>query len=132
MIWLLLVGDFGQYWVHRIQHAHLITEELSKSTSPARLHIDNIDGIDAFLQSALLVPVSSIVVRPHPVPYYECIVLRESENAVEHSGLQLARKLMSQGCDHPVNTTSRLMMEIKFGKGRMDKVKIHYGDNHHH
>ena len=38
---------------------------------------------------------------------------------------------MSQGSDHPVYTTSRLMMEIeiKFGKGRTDRVKIHYGDD---
>lgn len=90
---LLVVGDFGLYWGHRIQHTipflwercHSLHHKLDTPSPVSTLYIDE---FDAFLQAALPILVSSIVVRPHPIAYYVYIALRLSDNAVNHSGLK--------------------------------------------
>jgi sterol desaturase/sphingolipid hydroxylase (fatty acid hydroxylase superfamily) len=90
---LLLIGDFGLYWGHRIQHSvpflwkhcHSLHHTLDTPSPVSTLYID---GFDAFLQAALPILVSSLVVRPHPVSYYVYIALRLCDNAVNHCGLE--------------------------------------------
>lgn len=90
---LLVVGDFGLYWGHRIQHTvpflwercHSLHHQLDTPSPVSTLYIDE---FDAFLQAALPILVSAVVVRPHPVAYYVYIALRLSDNAVNHSGLK--------------------------------------------
>lgn len=90
---LLLVGDFGLYWGHRIQHMspflwknfHSFHHTLDTPSCVSTLYISE---IDAFLQAVLPILVSSLVVFPHPVTYYVYIALRLSDNAVNHSGLK--------------------------------------------
>jgi sterol desaturase/sphingolipid hydroxylase (fatty acid hydroxylase superfamily) len=90
---LLLVGDFFLYWGHRIQHTipflwercHSVHHRLDTPSPVSTLYIDD---IDAFLQAALPILISSLVVRPHPIAYYFYVALRLSDNAVNHSGLK--------------------------------------------
>lgn len=90
---LLLVGDFGLYWGHRIQHQipylwknfHSLHHTIDTPSCVSTLYINE---IDAFLQAVLPILVSSLVVRPHPITYYVYIALRLCDNAVNHSGLK--------------------------------------------
>jgi len=90
---LLLVGDFGLYWGHRVQHMvpflwknfHSLHHTLDTPSPVSTLYINE---VDAFLQAVLPILVSSLVVLPHPVTYYVYIALRLSDNAVNHSGLK--------------------------------------------
>ena len=68
-------------------NCHSLHHHLDHPSPVSTLHINNVDGIDAFLESAFPILVSSIVARPHLVPDYEYMVLRVSENAIKHSGL---------------------------------------------
>ena len=93
VVCLLVVGDFGLYWGHRIQHTvpylwenfHSVHHRLDTPSPVSTLYIDH---IDASLQAVLPILLSSLIVYPHPVSYYVYIALRLSDNAVNHSGLK--------------------------------------------
>ena len=93
VIALLVIGDFGLYWGHRIQHSnaflwkhcHSLHHQLDTPSPVSTLYID---GIDAFLQAALPILISILIVQPHPISSYIYIILRLSDNAVNHSGLK--------------------------------------------
>jgi sterol desaturase/sphingolipid hydroxylase (fatty acid hydroxylase superfamily) len=93
VIGLLLVGDFFLYWGHRIQHTvpylwenfHSVHHKLDTPTPVSTVYIHS---MDATLQATLPILISSLVVHPHPLCYYVYIILRLSDNAVNHSGLK--------------------------------------------
>jgi sterol desaturase/sphingolipid hydroxylase (fatty acid hydroxylase superfamily) len=105
-----LVGDFGLYWGHRIQHTipylweHVHSVHHAVQT-PTPLSTIYLHPIDATLQGSLPLLLAAVVVRPHPVMFYIYVFLRISENCMNHSGLQgpvvdfLTLKFLPFRCD---------------------------------
>lgn len=90
---LQLVGDFFLYWGHRIQHDipylwknyHSYHHTLDTPTPIGTIYIDS---VDATLQGALPLMLSTAIVQPHPLCAYIYTFLRLSENVLNHSGLE--------------------------------------------
>mmetsp|Transcript_20850 Transcript_20850/g.34939 ORF Transcript_20850/g.34939 Transcript_20850/m.34939 type:complete len:274 (-) Transcript_20850:420-1241(-) len=93
MVLLLLIGDLGLYWGHRIQHMvpylwenfHSLHHTIDTPTPASTIYIH---GVDATLQAALPIVIATTIVRPHPITYYAYVMLRLSDNAANHSGLK--------------------------------------------
>ena len=89
---LQLVGDFGLYWGHRVQHEvpvlwerfHRFHHQVLTPTPVTTLFIH---PVDATLQGGLPIVLSAAVVRPHPVVFWAYVWLRVAENVTNHSGL---------------------------------------------
>ena len=86
-----LVGDFGLYWGHRIQHTvprlwelHRIHHRLETPTPMSTIFIH---PVDATLQGGLPILLAAAAIRPHPILFYLYVWLRVAENVVNHSGL---------------------------------------------
>jgi sterol desaturase/sphingolipid hydroxylase (fatty acid hydroxylase superfamily) len=90
---LQLIGDFLLYWGHRIQHDipylwknfHSLHHTLDTPTPIGTIYIDS---VDATLQGALPLLLSTAIVRPHPLTAYAYTIWRLAENVVNHSGLE--------------------------------------------
>jgi sterol desaturase/sphingolipid hydroxylase (fatty acid hydroxylase superfamily) len=90
---LQLMGDFFLYWGHRIQHEipylwknfHSLHHTLDTPTPLGTIYIDS---IDATLQGAFPILLSTAILRPHPLSAYIYTFLRLAENVVNHSGLE--------------------------------------------
>ena len=87
-----LVGDFGLYWGHRVQHEseflwrrfHWYHHQLSTPSPAGTIFID---VNDATLQAGLPAIAAAALVRPHPALFALYVYLRIAENVVNHSGL---------------------------------------------
>ena len=89
---LQLIGDFGLYVGHRIQHEvpflwrnfHALHHSFKTPTPATTLYIDS---TDATLQAGLPIVLAAACVRPHPLTGNVYILLRIAENVCNHSGL---------------------------------------------
>jgi len=86
-----LVGDFGQYLGHRIQHEvpflwqfHAVHHSIF---TPTPLGTAYITFLDATFQATLPVLIAIVAVRAHPLAAYLHIVFRIGHNMANHSGL---------------------------------------------
>ena len=92
LVLMELIGDFGLYWGHRIQHEsewlwrnfHHKHHSIRTPTAATTIYID---PVDATLQAGLPVILSAAIVRPHPLVFNIYIALRIGENVLNHSGL---------------------------------------------
>ncbi|KAF6258410.1 fatty acid hydroxylase superfamily-domain-containing protein [Scenedesmus sp. NREL 46B-D3] len=88
---LSLVGDFGLYWGHRVQHESKFLWQLHSKhhaiDTPSPFSTLFIDPTDAALQGAIPFAVAALVVRPDPGVLYMYIAARIAENALNHSGI---------------------------------------------
>lgn len=93
VIALQVIGDFFLYWGHRIQHDipylwknfHSLHHTLDTPTPIGTIYIDS---VDATLQGALPILLSTAIVQPHPLCAYIYTFLRLAENVLNHSGLE--------------------------------------------
>lgn len=88
---LSLVGDFGLYWGHRVQHESKLLWRLHSKhhaiDTPSPFSTLFIHPTDAALQGAIPFAVAALVVRPDPGVLYIYIAARIAENALNHSGI---------------------------------------------
>eukprot|EP00882_Tetradesmus_deserticola_P006260 GHRQ01006588.1.p1 GENE.GHRQ01006588.1~~GHRQ01006588.1.p1 ORF type:complete len:296 (+),score=89.45 GHRQ01006588.1:766-1653(+) len=88
---LSLVGDFGLYWGHRVQHESKLLWRLHSKhhaiDTPSPFSTLFIDPTDAALQGAIPFAFAALVVRPAPGVLYLYIAARIAENALNHSGI---------------------------------------------
>jgi sterol desaturase/sphingolipid hydroxylase (fatty acid hydroxylase superfamily) len=88
-----LVGDFGLYWGHRIQHEseylweHFHSKHHSVGT-PSPVSTLYIDGVDATLQATLPLLLAAVAARAHPVSFIVYVYLRIAENTLNHCGME--------------------------------------------
>eukprot|EP00300_Choanocystis_sp_HF-7_P016873 c1955_g1_i2.p1 GENE.c1955_g1_i2~~c1955_g1_i2.p1 ORF type:complete len:282 (+),score=53.50 c1955_g1_i2:3-848(+) len=88
---LNIIGDFGLYWGHRIQHEvpylwkniHTFHHSIHTPSPVTTLYIH---PLDAFLQGSLPFIVAAIVVQPNPFVFSSYIAFRVMENVLNHSG----------------------------------------------
>ena len=92
LVLMELLGDFGLYWGHRVQHwspflwKHCHSKHHQMGT-PTPMTTVFIDSTDATLQAGLPIVLASALVRPHPLTYNLYVFLRIAENVLNHSGL---------------------------------------------
>ena len=92
LVLLELVGDYGLYWGHRIQHmvpylwkhCHSLHHRISTPTPASTVFIDS---TDATLQGGLPLILAAAVVRPHWLTFCAYVAVRIAENVCNHSGL---------------------------------------------
>jgi len=89
---LTVVGDFGLYWGHRIQHEFTSLWEKYHSIhhsveSPSPMSTGHIHSVDTTLQVGLPGLVAAILVQPHPLSYYLYSCTQTCEHVMNHSGL---------------------------------------------
>ncbi|CAE8611696.1 unnamed protein product [Polarella glacialis] len=89
---LYVIGDFGLYWGHRVQHEipalyqrHRVHHSIDTPTPLGALYIDR---IDVTLQVSLPILAAAVCVKPHPVAFYAYTFFRVAENVANHSGLR--------------------------------------------
>ncbi len=116
-ILMQLIGDLGLYLGHRIQHEIPFLWEFHKKhhtiDTPSVVSVAYIHPIDAFLQAALPIVITAIIIKPHPITYSIYIFSRIAENTINHSG---------------VNHWS---INILFMKFLPIKASIQHHDEHH-
>ena len=118
LVLLELIGDFGLYAGHRVQHEveflwrnfHSFHHQIGTPSPASTIYIDT---TDATLQAGLPVVLATAMVRPHPFTYNVYIGLRIAENVLNHSGLD----------DGVIN-----VLTLKFLPGR---AEIAHHDYHH-
>jgi len=89
---LELVGDFGLYVGHRIQHEIPFLwknyhKHHHKVLTPTPVTTLFIHPVDATLQGGLPIMGAAVMVRPHPMAFWVYVWLRIAENVTNHSGL---------------------------------------------
>ncbi len=92
LVALLVVGDFGLYVGHRVQHEseflwrnfHSLHHKLSTPSPIGTLYIHE---VDATLQGSLPMLLAGLVVRPHPLVFCLYVCIRLAENVINHSGI---------------------------------------------
>mmetsp|Transcript_20774 Transcript_20774/g.31455 ORF Transcript_20774/g.31455 Transcript_20774/m.31455 type:complete len:275 (+) Transcript_20774:201-1025(+) len=89
---MYVIGDFGLYWGHRVQHEvpylynrfHSVHHALHAPTAIGALYVDS---VDATLQASLPILAAALAVRPHPLAFYGYVAYRVAEHVLNHSGL---------------------------------------------
>lgn len=118
LICMAVIGDFGLYVGHRVQHAspflwnkfHWFHHQIGTPTPASAIYIDS---TDATLQAGLPMIMAAVCVRPHPLTLNLYICLRIAENVINHSGL---------------DSTVVNILTLRFLPGR---AEISHHDSHH-
>lgn len=110
-ILLAFIADFFLYWGHRIQHhnkwlwdnSHSLHHRLQTPSAAGTAYVAD---KDVFLQSVIPLTVSAFVIRPHPITHLCYLYHHLSNNALNHSGIQvwwldiLSLKFLPFRCDN--------------------------------
>ncbi|KAI8469562.1 MAG: fatty acid hydroxylase superfamily-domain-containing protein [Monoraphidium minutum] len=88
---LVVLGDFGLYWGHRVQHEveflwrfHALHHSIATPSPFSTLYIHK---TDAALQGSIPFAIAALIVKPAPAVLYAFLAARIAENALNHSGL---------------------------------------------
>ena len=87
-----VLGDFGLYLGHRIQHEneflwrkfHSVHHRLKTPTAVSTIYID---PVDMLLQASLPMLLATVTVQAHPLVFLFYSFARVAENTFNHSGL---------------------------------------------
>jgi len=118
LILLEIIGDFGLYWGHRVQHEfdflwehHAYHHSIDTPTPASTVYID---PLDSFLQGSLPMMIAAVCVQPHPITFTLYVFSRVFQNTVNHSGM-----------DHPFLNLICLRYTI------LGRAKVKHHDLHH-
>jgi len=113
-----LIGDFGLYWGHRIQHeneylwknCHSVHHSID---TPSAVSVAYIHPVDATLQGSLPMLLAVLAVQAHPVSMAVYFFFRIGENTLNHCG-----------CDH-------WLLNLVTLKSLPLRASIQHHDEHH-